>query len=181
MDCPVDRGALRRAELDSGLPAFECSRCDGRWVRFGDFLGWRERQPGEVPETPSHDSVAVTPEPSPTGPRRCADCGHLLTRYRVGHGVAFALDQCGRCNGVWLDAGEWEALRGRGLHDNLHQVFGPGWQHGVRTEEQRRATEAQFERQLAAPDFARTREFGAWLAEHPRRSEVLAYLTWMTR
>jgi hypothetical protein len=58
-------------------------------------------------------------------------------------------------------------------------MFGPGWQHGVRTEEQRRLTEAQFTRQFGASDFARLREFGAWLAEHPRAGEALAYLQWV--
>src|SRR4051812_5723131 len=160
MNCPVDNGPLTRTELAPDLPAFDCSRCRGRWLRYGDYLGWRERQGADVPETPDQSgTTAYAPEPA-TPARRCPDCGRFLTRFSVGHGIPFTLDQCGQCNGVWLDEREWETLVSRGLHDDLHEMFGPGWQHGVRTEEQRRLTDAQFTRQLGEPDFARVREFG---------------------
>lgn len=173
MNCPADQTPLRSAPLDHDLRAFECGGCVGHWIRFGDYLAWRERQPGDMPEVPP-EAAGEVPE-ARESVRRCADCGHLLARYTVGHGVPFAIDRCGSCNGVWLDGAEWEALRARGLHDNLHQMFGPGWQFAVRTEERRQRTEAQFARQLGG-DYERARDFGEWLAEHPRRSELLAYL-----
>jgi Zn-finger nucleic acid-binding protein len=181
MKCPVDGGTLLRVRLDAALPAFQCGSCAGHWVRFGDYLGWREQQPADVPERPASGSRS---EPEPReggGVRRCPDCAALLTRYRIGHGVPFSLDQCGRCNGIWLDGHEWEALRERGLHDDLNRVFGPGWQHEVRTEEERNRTDAQFSRQLGEADFERTRDFAAWMTAHAQRSEILAYLQWAAR
>jgi Zn-finger nucleic acid-binding protein len=181
MNCPVDAGPLTRVRLDAALPAFQCGVCAGHWVRFGDYLGWREHAPGNVPERPAGESRGA-PEPREDGGvRRCPDCSALLTRYRVGHGIPFSLDQCGRCNGIWLDAHEWEALRERGLHDDLNRVFGPGWQHEVRTEEERLLTDAQFARQLGETDFGRTRDFAGWMNGHPRRSEIMAYLQWAAR
>ena len=174
MNCPVDSAPLTRVDLEPGLAGFTCGKCAGHWLRFGDYLAWRERQPGDAPELPREGAGEVAEAP-PTSPRPCPDCNHLLTRYRVGRGVGFGLDRCGNCNGVWLDGGEWAALRGRGLHDNVHQMFGPGWQFAARTDDQRRLVEAQFERQLGA-DFGRAREFAEWVAEHPRRSEILAYV-----
>ena len=179
MNCPVDQRPLRRVEIAAGLAAFECAACAGHRLRFGEYLMWRERQSGDAPEQPPPDAAPpdeITVYASAGPARRCPDCGYLLTRYRVGHGIHFALDRCGNCNGVWLDRAEWDTLRTRGLHDNLHQMFGPGWQHGVRTEEERHRFAAQFERQLGAADFARAREFAAWLAAHPRRSEIFAFL-----
>lgn len=85
--CPIDRSSLRRIQLDAGLPAFECSGCTGHWVRFGDYVGWRERQPSEFAEVPTPEGVQAHRAP----------------------------------------------------------------------------------------------EFGRWLAGHPRRSEVLAYLQWVSR
>jgi Zn-finger nucleic acid-binding protein len=182
MKCPVDGGALQRVRLDAALPAFQCGQCAGHWLRFGDYLGWREQQPGNAPESSPSGGPRTEPERREDGGvRRCPDCGSLLTRYRVGHGVPFALDQCGRCNGIWLDAHEWEALRERGLHDDLNRVFGPGWQHEVRTEEEHERTDAQFARQLGDADFGRTRDFAAWMNGHPHRSEILAYLQWTVR
>ena len=179
MKCPVDGGSLQRVRLDATLPAFQCGRCAGHWLRFGDYLGWREQQPANIPETPPESAPVPHAEPS-GGLRRCPDCPGLLNRYHVGHGVPFSLDQCGRCNGIWLDGSEWEVLRARGLHDDLNRIFGPGWQHEVRTEEERARTDAQFARQLGG-DYDRTREFGRWMADHPRRSEILAYLQWAVR
>ena len=178
MDCPVDKRPLRRLELEAGLPAFECGSCTGRWIRFGDYLAWRERQPGDTPEVPADaNGAGEVATGSPGGSvRRCPDCGYLLTRYRAGHGVPFTLDRCGHCNGVWLDSTEWEALRARGLHDNIHQMFGPGWQYALRTEEQRTRLLAQFERQLGAEDYRKAHDFSQWLKDHPRRSEIFAFL-----
>ena len=182
MKCPVDGGSLQRVRLDAALPAFQCGQCAGHWLRFGDYLGWREQQRVNVPEAPpSAGRGSAEPEQSTGGPRRCPDCSVLLTRFRVGHGVPFSLDQCGRCNGIWLDAQEWETLRSRGLHDDLNRIFGPGWQHEVRTEEERERTDAQFARQLGEADFGRTREFAQWAAAHERRSEIMAYLQWALR
>lgn len=180
MKCPVDGGPLQRVRLDTALPAFQCGQCAGHWLRFGDYLGWREQQPADVPETPGAPPRGE-PEHWSGGPRRCPDCRVLLTRYRVGHGVAFSLDQCGRCNGIWMDAQEWETLRARGLHDDLNRIFGPGWQHEVRNEEERERTDAQFARQLGEADFQRTHGFAQWMAEHERRSEIMAYLQWALR
>lgn len=183
MKCPLDQKPLAREEIEPGLPGFECALCRGHWIRFGDYLGWRDGQPAEVPEVPSANAQPDDPTPAAAPgsvPRRCPDCDYLLTRFRVGHGVPFELDRCGNCNGVWLDEGEWTALRARGLHDNVHQMFSTAWQREVRTEAQRRQTEIQFERQLGA-DFTRAREFAAWLGKHPRASEVIAYLQWRIR
>jgi Zn-finger nucleic acid-binding protein len=174
MNCPVDGASLTRTEVEPGLYANQCSACAGDWLRFGDYLAWRERQPSDTPEQPAEPGGEVaTAEPG--GVRRCPDCGHLLTRYTIGHGVTFPIDRCGNCNGVWLDAKEWQSLRERGLHDNLHQMFGPGSQWGARTEERERRMEAQFERQLGG-DFGRAREFATWVADHPRRSQIMAYV-----
>lgn len=174
MQCPVDQTTLRRTELDAGLPGYDCSRCSGHWLRFGDYLTWRERQRAEVAESPL-DPESVVPAESSGGPRRCPDCGFLLITYRLGHGVSFALDRCGNCNGVWMDGSEWKALRERGLHDDLHRAFGPGWQFSVRESDRKARVEAQFERQLG-DDYRRARELADWVANHPKRSELLAYV-----
>lgn len=187
MKCPVDQQTLRRDQVDEGLAGFECSHCRGHWLRFGDYLAWREGLGREWPEISADHAGQSVPQPSaePAAPgslpRRCPDCDYLLSRLTVGHGVGFALDRCGNCNGIWLDEGEWESLRARGLHDNVHQMFSSAWQRAVRTEAQRKQTEAQFERQLGRADFDRTREFGGWLAGNPRAAQMLAYLQWIVR
>jgi hypothetical protein len=41
--------------------------------------------------------------------------------------------------------------------------------------DRQRRVEAQFERQLGT-DFYRARDFAAWVAAHPRRSEIMAFV-----
>ncbi len=144
------------------------------WLRFGDYLAWREWQPGDQPEVPS--GVAGELEPTSAAEvRRCPDCAYLLTRYAVGHGVAFSVDRCGRCNGVWFEKEEWSVLRARGLHDNLREMFNPRWQSVVRAEARDRRAAERLAVHLGS-DAARVRDFGEWVATHPRRNEILAYV-----
>ena len=173
MQCPVDNTSLTRLDLDAGLPGYQCGSCSGHWLRFGDYLTWRDRQRTDVPEA-AGDPESAVPTPAP-GSRRCPDCGFLLAHYQVGHGVTFSLDRCGNCNGIWLDGNEWSTLQRRGLHDNLHQIFGPGWQFATRESDRKSKLEAQFERQLG-DDYARAREIAEWVASHPKRSQLLAYV-----
>ena len=59
MDCPNDGAPLTRVDLEAGEPGltgFTCGRCAGHWLRFGDYLAWRERQPGDVPEVAAEDA-----------------------------------------------------------------------------------------------------------------------------
>ena len=95
---------------------------------------------------------------------------------RVGHGIAFRLDHCGNCNGVWCDGGEWEIIRASNLHDNLHQIFGSGWQRKVRDEEQRARMEAIYRERFGAEDYEELRRIRRWIDEHPQRSALIAYL-----
>ena len=174
MNCPVDNGSLRAVSLGSGLPAFECSKCGGHWLRFGDYLGWRERHSGDEPAVPS-GATGELEAAGTAGVRRCPDCAYLLTRYALGHDIAFSLDRCGRCNGVWFDKAEWRVLEARGLHDNLREMFNPAWQSAVRAEERERRVAERLAEHLGS-DATRVREFGEWVATHPRRNEILAYV-----
>ncbi len=179
MNCPVDNASLRTTSLESGLSGFECASCGGTWLRFGDYLAWRERQPGDQPEAQPEATDALEPT-NAAGVRRCPDCAYLLTRYAVGHAVGFSLDRCARCNGVWFDREEWNVLRARGLHDNIREMFNPHWQSDVRAEARDRRAAERLAAHLGA-DAARVRDFGEWVALHPRRSEIVAYLQSLIR
>jgi Zn-finger nucleic acid-binding protein len=174
MNCPVDHGTLRATDLASGLSAFECTTCGGHWLRFGDYLAWREKLTGDQETVPS-DATGELEAASAAGVRRCPDCAYLLTRYALGHNLAFSLDRCGRCNGVWFDKSEWSALEARGLHDNLREMFNPAWQSAVRAEERERRAAERLTEHLGS-DATRVREFAEWVATHPRRNQVLAYI-----
>ena len=177
MECPVckpTRSLVLAPREDGQLAARRCPSCNGHWIRSSDFWRWRALQGENVPATPAPD---ISDAPSePLGLKLCPDCGYVLGRYRVGHGVPFTVDRCRNCEGAWLDGGEWDTLRARNLHDDLPLMFDDAWQRTVRREEQLRATEDSFRRRLGDDDYARAREVRSWLDVHPKRSEVFAYL-----
>ena len=78
---------------------------------------------------------------------------------------------------MWLDAGEWEALKLHGLHTELHLICTDGYQNERRAEEYRKSLETTFRQRLGDDDFAMVSEFKQWLESHPRREEIVCYLT----
>lgn len=176
MQCPVCQPArwLEATPLEEGrLVAYGCPGCGGRWIRSADYWRWRALHGPNLPEV----AAPVPPTAVETaGLHLCPDCGYVLGRFRVGHGLPFHVERCRNCEGAWLDGGEWDALKARNLHDDLPLMFDDAWQREVRAQASAQATEESFRRRLGDADYARAREVRAWLDGHPRRSEVFAYL-----
>jgi Zn-finger nucleic acid-binding protein len=51
------------------------------------------------------------------GPLACPECGGSLTAQRV---EGIEIDRCSHCVGVWLDAGEYDAVRHHIEHPHSH-------------------------------------------------------------
>lgn len=167
---PLDLAALENGELK----ARTCPKCRGTWIRSADYWKWRAHHP-EEPSAPSAEEQLPT-APEGAGIRRCPDCNYVLAKARVGHGIRFTVERCRNCEGAWLDGGEWEALKARRLHDDLHQIFDDVWQRAIKREEQERSTEDSFRRRLGDDVFTKARDVRTWLDDHPKRSEIFAYL-----
>ena len=129
MRCPIhtDTG-LDHLTIDPGVEVKRCPRCLGVWMTSKAYFSWRSTPggplPGLDPRRGGRDEGLVD---SAAG-KLCPVDGAFLIRHRVGYGTDFHLDRCGRCGGVWLDAGEWEALEKRQMHDDLHLIFTSSWQ-----------------------------------------------------
>lgn len=162
------------------LNTFRCTRCSGLWLRNADYLGWMrhvEFAPGPVPAAVRNAvGAGLEGEVREVGLRACPDCQYVLARYRLGHGITFVVDHCRQCAGTWFDAGEWDSLRAAGLHDDLLHVFTDEWQQSVRDQERRERLDAGFRARVGDADHARLIKVKAWLDQHPRRPEMLAFL-----
>ena len=189
MKCPACKDmTLEDFELEPGLAAARCGGCGGQWVNGAGYLRWVEARGPKPPGGASAGAAEATGsgggDGTPAGQavndnrkaKLCPECGRFLTRAKVGRGLDFLLDRCGSCGGIWFDAGEWEALRARGLHDDAHFVFSDAWQADVL----RRDREAQHDRLLAQKvgeaDWAEIKRVRAWLDGHPHRTALYAVL-----
>jgi Zn-finger nucleic acid-binding protein len=178
MNCPVCKtSALSDVVLDDGLLGHGCPSCAGRWINGGDYLRWVEvRGPQQHP--PANNVVGSSPAPA-TDHREaklCPECGRFLGRAPTGHGATFHLDRCGNCGGIWLDAGEWDALRSAALHDRIHFIFSPAWQADVTQQERAARHERLLIQRIGERDGAELKRIRAWLDAHPHRAELYAAL-----
>lgn len=166
---------MRLREIESGLSAYECPFSGGLWIPLQSYLTWKERHP--------HGTGAANDDPAPAVPDDskqraliCPESGRLLLRYRVGHGLKFHVDRSPATGGVWLDKGEWEGLKSKGLHGSLHLIFTAAYQQQVRSEEYAQKLRETFRDRIGAVDYAKVAEFGAWVASHPKGRDICCYL-----
>jgi Zn-finger nucleic acid-binding protein len=147
----------------------------------------RFRPPSTGPGSSGTASICPCASPEPGEPddlevqesqriKTCPECNHFLIRYRVGHGLDFSIDRCGACGGLWFDQNEWEILKLRNLHDDVHLIFSAAWQLRAAREEEVQRRRDRLLKQLGAEDFSEVERMHNWLRTHPRRSTILAYL-----
>jgi Zn-finger nucleic acid-binding protein len=166
---------LQQIALEPGLPAYACPACEGIWIASTHYWEWLDKHGPTLPEKPA---CAAPPLPVVETRRAkiCPGCGHILIKYRVGHDITFSLDQCGHCNSFWFDKNEWQVLKSRNLHDEVHKMFTAPWQRRIREEESRRTWQQIYTERFGEQDYADIRRIKAWIDQHPERQSLLAYL-----
>jgi len=176
MDSPVHLDTpLQPTELEPGLSAFVCPKSGGHWIPLSSYFTWRELHASATRPLPP----GYHPELADDCAQRaliCPESGYLLVRYRVGSGLNFCVDRSPKTGGVWLDAGEWEALKSKGLHDELHLIFTAPYQARILSEVADTRLEDRFRARLGAEDYQRVTDFRSWLRKHPKRRDIVAYL-----
>lgn len=174
MKCPLCKAnSLNPIDLETGLPASQCSQCGGIWVEANPYQLWRRMHSQDLPRREDvHFDAAVDVEKL----KLCPACGRILRRFHVIANVPLNLDRCASCNGVWLDNGEWQELVASNLHDNLNDFFTAPWQNQVRAEETKARMQSLYQEKFGDEDYARIRETRAWLQGHPQKNMLLAYL-----
>ena len=175
MYCPTcKKQPLHAITLDEQLPAHHCNQCDGHFLKAGEYFNWLDQRAEIAPEK-SYDG-----EPLQLVDKQaaivCPVCTRIMQRYAVGHGTEVTLDQCGQCDGVWLDKNEWQALKGRNLHDEINQIFSPQWQQQIRKQQSEERLTVIYQKRFGA-DYARLLETQQWIAAHPNKAEILAFLS----
>ena len=167
--------ALVRTELEPGLEAFLCPKSGGQWIPLQSYYIWQERSVSRTrPLPPDYE-----PQAAADALQRaliCQESGCIMVRYRVGNGLDFQIDRSPKTGGVWLDSGEWDALKSKGLHEELHLIFSAPYQRRLRTELSSAQLQDRFRQRIGEKDFERAQEVKVWLEQHPKRRDILAYL-----
>lgn len=184
MRCPVCKATrLEPTQLEQDLITHTCSTCGGNYITSQRYFKWLERHKEQLPQRPADQTAKLPVSDSKPG-KLCPECGAFLIRHLVGHGIEFHLDRCGRCAGIWLDKNEWEILKSRNLHDDVHMIFSQAWQTQVKREQRTKEyngfvvglLDEKLSLHITPEELARLKELKGWLDSHPHSREMYGYL-----
>lgn len=114
MNCPQCAIPLH-GDAYERQPVSRCPRCDGTWLAKGDLE--RIQEAHLVDHSVQHRLGTDTVERSvdmarqrALPPRTCPKCGDPMERREYGLASQVLIDACPHGDGLWLDAGELEAV-----------------------------------------------------------------------
>jgi len=170
-----ENSVLTKSAIDDNLNGYICSECGGIWIQAKAYWKWIKSLGTTLPEKPESETadLAVT---EASQMKICIDCGHFLTRRKVGHGISFHIDRCQCCGGIWLDHNEWEILKSRNLHDEIHFIFGQEWQDEIRKQESEIQYQEEVKSIIGDEAFAKVADFKNFLENSPTKNIIMAYL-----
>ncbi len=101
LSCPRDKTVLDQQEQGEATLDV-CSKCGGQFFDSGEMFA-----AFGIKADPTYWDRPETGGPTRTGDVPCPRCeAHLLTQEIRHEGQAVEIDRCGKCGGLWLDAGE---------------------------------------------------------------------------
>jgi hypothetical protein len=179
MKSPVgSRKRLQSVLLEDNLIAYRCPESGGHYIPAVSYMRWLSKQPARLPNLPSSDAPQQEEQVSERA-CLCPETDTIMTKYAVGHGFPFKIDRS-ITGGIWLDSGEWEALRRRNFHDELHFIFTEPWQRGVILDSNLVSSLNRLKERIGADLLERMEAFRKEIDAHPHRAEILAYLNHMS-
>ena len=175
MKCPAcSSKRTSQISLTENLLATQCDSCQGVWIPHKNYEAWQKTFEEPLPEK-SFTEVDLEIEDRP-GAKVCPQCGKILLKFKVGHGLDFFVDTCSACGGIWLDKHEWDALKAKNLHDEIHRIFSTSWQKQIREDRLEETMEKVFRNRFGSETFQKVSEIKSWLNDQPNKDELMAFL-----
>ncbi len=173
MDCPQCRGyKLEPHEIEPGLLAAVCSKCEGALLSLMNYRFWNDRN---QPVLDADEECEVIEDSN--NAKTCPKCSRFMSKFNIGSGESNRLDLCTGCDEAWLDKGEWRLLKMLDLHNQLPKIFTDAWQRNLRIERQEQHFKKRFEKLFGKDDFDRVDQFKRWMSTHAEMENIKLYLT----
>ena len=175
MHCTAcNSGKLIYGYVEGDLPNYQCSSCEGRWIKIDAYLHWLSRS-NHVNDVASNDDDFVVVDTKKV--LICPETGSLMLKFKVSNQLDCHIDYSSVCAGIWLDAGEWELLKQSGLLGQLNQIATDTWQSRMRKERAEQVFEDKYEKLFGEDNHQRLKELKQWLDQQDKKREMLAYLS----
>ncbi len=130
MNCPKCIGKLSEKEIIKGIRADVCFICEGIWLDKGEFAALIKLDSKDFLydhlSSSAYDGSEIKELAQELNEKEglCPKCSNILlkrTNYRGKKGDLM-IDECSQCLGVWLDGGEIQNVRDRGLANFLQRL-----------------------------------------------------------
>jgi len=179
MNCPQCQGyQLEPKEIESGLVAGACPKCEGTLLSLMNYRFWNDKNPSNL-KVDSNEIEVNEPHQKAidnSSALTCPKCSRFMSKFNVGSGSSNRIDLCTGCDEAWLDKGEWRLLNRLDLQGQLPKIFTDAWQRNVRIERKENNFKKRYETLLGKDDFKRIDEFKSWLNEHTESASIRHYL-----
>lgn len=115
LTCPRDKSQLETKTYEAKIEIDACPACGGIWLDKGELEAIQEAKENDyskvlenLPDTVARsiNKVAQTD----TGPVGCPKCGTEMDTREYAYCSQIVIDTCPEGCGIWLDAGELQAL-----------------------------------------------------------------------
>lgn len=175
MKSPIgESNVMQKISLEKDLAAYQCGESGGLYITQQDYWNWIRKQPERLAHLPVIEpSNSVIEEEAVA--KLCPETGTIMIRCKVGYDFQFYIDRS-RTGGIWLDAGEWEALKGRNFHDELHLIFTEPWQTKVLQQQKQQMTEKMLHEKLGSDLLEKIERLKQELKNHPHKAYAVAYI-----
>ncbi|MCC6897375.1 MAG: zf-TFIIB domain-containing protein [Polyangiaceae bacterium] len=115
LSCPRDRSALEPQTYEAKIEIDACPTCRGVWLDKGELEAIQEAKEQDYSKTLAElpDSVARSINKvaqAASGPVGCPKCGAEMAVREYAYCSQIVIDACPEGCGIWLDAGELQAL-----------------------------------------------------------------------
>ena len=168
-DCK--KGMLSPRFLDGLFRVDSCTACDGSWILIADYVEWKERNLNYQFFETLKSEVKVS-----TSALLCPVTGSLMRKFRLSSKNSHRINYSSCVRGVWLAKGEWDFLKREGLAGSLNAVLTVPWQNNIRSVCAREKFTSIYKSKFGNESYSRVSEFREWVDNHPRKSDIHAYL-----
>jgi len=175
MQCPLCDSLLELKLLKSGYAARECPNGHGFWMPSFHFWQWLTVNGRRLPSELKARALRNT-----QGDEDCPECGGTLVASNAGRGLAFAVEHCSSCWGLWIRQETWKKLNERNFPDELKGIYKTMWRRmeaQFRSENKKASSESYMEQQYnhiskRKPPYPVSEEFREYLSEFGRASKL---------
>jgi len=170
-------GELIPSKIEANFKAHTCNNCNGHWIHLDDYFGWQKKQ---TPMQAVVDDINVEVDTIDADETKqamlCPESSAIMTKFHIFSDIEHKLDWSEK--GIWLDKGEWELLKEKGVADKLNQIFTDEYQKNIREEKARNTFEQKYLKQFGEENYSRLKFVRSWLHDQTDedRTMMMAFL-----